>query len=98
MVFTLFSLASYAMYETASFQCPQCDSVYQVVRVEAESACDRAINCPVCHAPLRSRDGGFILKYFLTGPSKRSYAAARPGTRELARVSTANLKTAPSPA
>jgi len=63
------------MSDTASFQCPQCDAVYQVVRVEVEPACDCEINCPVCHAPLRSRDGQFILKYFLMGLAKHSHAA-----------------------
>jgi uncharacterized paraquat-inducible protein A len=75
MISIVSSLASAAMFETTSFQCPQCDAVYQVVRVEAESACDRDINCPVCHAPLRSRDGQFILKYFLMGKPKHSRAA-----------------------
>jgi hypothetical protein len=70
------------MFETAPFQCPQCDAVYQVVRVEAEAACDRDINCPVCHAPLRSRDGNFILKYFLMGQPKRSHAAYGVGARQ----------------
>jgi hypothetical protein len=72
MIFMVSSLASAAMFDTAPFQCPQCDAVYQVVRIEAEAACDRDINCPVCHAPLRSRDGHFILKYFLMGQPKRS--------------------------
>lgn len=65
---------SEAMPETSSFQCPQCDAVYEVVRVEADSADsaeDREINCPACHAPLRSRDGRFFLKYFLLGLPKR---------------------------
>jgi hypothetical protein len=64
--------ASLAMLETTSFQCPQCAAVYQVVRIEADSADDREINCPACHAPLRGRDGNFFLKYFMMGLPKRS--------------------------
>ena len=63
------------MSEISSFQCPQCDAIYQVVRVEAEPTSDREINCPVCRTPLRSRDGRFVLKYFLMRPPKRSHAA-----------------------
>jgi transcription initiation factor IIE alpha subunit len=59
------------MLDTSSFQCPQCAAAYQVVRVEAEEAADRDITCPACGAPLQGRDGSFILKYFLTGMSKR---------------------------
>jgi hypothetical protein len=102
MIFMLSSLASAAMFDTAPFQCPQCDAVYQVVRVEAEAACDRDINCPVCHAPLRSRDGHFIFKYFLMGQPKRSHAAytasARVNDALLSRgLSTASPKTVPLP-
>jgi transposase-like protein len=78
MILAISSLASAAMFATASFQCPQCDAVYQVVRVEAEVERDVDIHCPVCRAPLQGRDGRFILKYFLMGSPKRSYAAAHP--------------------
>jgi hypothetical protein len=78
------------MFDTSSFQCPQCAAAYQVVRVEADAAADRDIACPACGAPLQGRDGSFILKYFLTGLPKRPRSPAvhlSPHVSELRRVS-----------
>lgn len=51
-----------------SFQCPQCQATYKVVRVEAAAAPDRhAVNCVVCGQELASGDGSSFLKYFLVG-------------------------------
>jgi hypothetical protein len=49
-----------------SFVCPNCDALYELVKVEAglETA-DRAIACRSCGAPLSGREGKFVLKYFL---------------------------------
>ncbi len=66
------------MSEVSPFECPQCAAVYRVVRVEAEPADDRAITCPVCDAPLRGRDGRFILKYFLVGQARHARPRAAP--------------------
>jgi hypothetical protein len=56
--------------------CPNCDAVYEVVRVEAEDvAVDRELACLSCGAPLQARQGRFVLKYFLL---ERSYSAVTP--------------------
>ena len=48
------------------FTCPNCDAYYQVVKVEAgPETRDGELACRVCGAPLASRDGEFVLKYFL---------------------------------
>jgi hypothetical protein len=53
------------------FKCPLCTTRYYVVRVEADPSADVEINCLVCDQPLRSRDGQFILKYFLLDGPRR---------------------------
>jgi predicted RNA-binding Zn-ribbon protein involved in translation (DUF1610 family) len=58
------------------FNCPNCGALYEVVRVEAENvAIGRELACLSCGAPLQSRQGRFVLKYFLLG---RSYPAVTP--------------------
>jgi predicted RNA-binding Zn-ribbon protein involved in translation (DUF1610 family) len=58
------------------FNCPNCGARYEVVRVEAENvAIDCELACLSCGAPLQSRQGWFVLKYFLL---ERSYAAVTP--------------------
>ena len=48
------------------FNCPNCDAIYDLVRAEGESdTTDRDLVCLACGAPLQSREGRFILKYFL---------------------------------
>jgi transcription elongation factor Elf1 len=53
--------------------CPNCGSQYRVVRVEVDPAVSYGrIECRRCGGPLNSREGKFILKYFLVdGPRKR---------------------------
>lgn len=52
------------------FNCPNCGAAYDLVRVEAESiTTDRELVCLTCGAPLKSREGRFILKYFLLEPA-----------------------------
>ena len=51
----------------ASFQCPDCQAQYKVVRVEASPTDDRPLVCLSCGGPLHNRDGKFALKYFRTG-------------------------------
>jgi len=49
-----------------TFTCPNCNALYQLVKVEAGPETDnREIACPVCGAPLAGREGKFVLKYFL---------------------------------
>jgi hypothetical protein len=63
------------------FKCPNCTTRYQVVQVEADPSTDVEINCLVCDQPLRSRDGRFILKYFLLdGPRRKAPSRAKKGT------------------
>jgi predicted nucleic acid-binding Zn ribbon protein len=62
--------------ESPPFKCPNCEASYKVVRVEAAEANDPEITCRVCGAPLRGREGGFVLKYFLVErPGERKYGA-----------------------
>jgi hypothetical protein len=63
------------------FKCPNCTTRYHVVQVEADPSTNVEINCLVCDQPLRSRDGRFILKYFLLdGPRRRAGSSAKNGT------------------
>jgi hypothetical protein len=49
-----------------SFVCPNCDALCELVKVEAGlETVDRAVACRSCDAPLPSREGKFVLKYFL---------------------------------
>jgi predicted RNA-binding Zn-ribbon protein involved in translation (DUF1610 family) len=64
------------MGSSSCFNCPNCGALYEVVHVEAENvAIDRELACVSCGAPLQSRQGRFVLKYFLL---KRSYSAVTP--------------------
>jgi hypothetical protein len=58
-----------------SFTCPKCQALYQLVKVEAGSETnDRELTCLSCGGPLASRQGKFVLKYFLlrkATPSRR---------------------------
>jgi DNA-directed RNA polymerase subunit RPC12/RpoP len=54
------------MGSSSRFNCSNCGALYEVVHVEAESiAIDRELACLSCGAPLQSRQGRFLLKYFL---------------------------------
>jgi hypothetical protein len=46
---------------------------YKIVRVEADAAAapDDKVLCRNCDGELDARDGAFILKYFLVGPSRK---------------------------
>ena len=49
-----------------SFHCQNCNALYQVVKADADpEVAYRAITCRVCGAPLPSREGKFVIKYFL---------------------------------
>ena len=52
----------------ARFDCPNCNALYKVVRVEADPlTADSEITCRNCDAPLQGREGASVLKYFLVG-------------------------------
>jgi len=58
-----------------SFTCPNCQALYHIVKVEAgPETNDRELACRSCGAPLPSREGSLVLKYFLlrkAGPTRR---------------------------
>jgi hypothetical protein len=48
------------------FTCPNCQALYQIVKVEASPETDdREIICRACRYPLVAREGKLVLKYFL---------------------------------
>ena len=55
------------------FHCPNCNALYRVVEVEAgPDTIDCEVTCRNCGAPLASRRGNLILKYFLVGKPERT--------------------------
>ena len=59
--------------------CPNCNALYQVVKVEAgPQTAYRAINCRACGAPLPPREGKFVVKYFLLRTGGRIQRWRRP--------------------
>lgn len=59
------------MTKPVSFNCPNCNALYKMVRVEAApTAIEREIACRRCGAPLQGREGAFIFKYFLVDRPK----------------------------
>ena len=55
-----------------AFTCPNCQALYQVVKVEAGPETDnRELTCRVCGGPLAGREGKFVLKYFLLREATR---------------------------
>jgi hypothetical protein len=65
-------MASGRPHSFKSFSCPNCQALYQIVKVEAgpESVSDE-VPCRVCGAPLAGREGKFVLKYFLLREATR---------------------------
>jgi hypothetical protein len=59
------------------FDCPICGAQYKLVRVEADAAQDREINCRSCGGPLNGREGVFALKYFLVDRRRKTQAQAQ---------------------
>jgi transcription elongation factor Elf1 len=56
-----------------SFTCPNCQALYEIVKVEAGPESDsREIVCRACGAPLTAREEKFVLKYFLLRKGVRS--------------------------
>ena len=55
------------------FNCPNCNALYQVVKVEAgPETVDRDITCRACGAPLPAREGKSVMKYFILRKAGRS--------------------------
>jgi hypothetical protein len=62
-----------ATAQAVRFNCPNCDALYQLIRIEADSiTADRQIECLTCGTPLQGRQGRYALKYFLLDPSHRA--------------------------
>ena len=54
------------------FKCPNCDALYQIVKVETgPKSADCEITCSACGGPLPGRDGKFVMKYFLLRKASR---------------------------
>jgi hypothetical protein len=48
------------------FTCPDCQALYHLVKVEAgPETVEHPLACRACGASLPSREGRFVLKYFL---------------------------------
>jgi hypothetical protein len=61
------------MTEAIEFMCPNCDTEYKVVRIEAPATDSNPLLCLSCGAPLQDHEGKFALKYFRTdGPKRRT--------------------------
>jgi hypothetical protein len=65
------------------FNCPNCNALYEVVKVEPgpETTADREITCRVCGGPLPARDGAYVVKYFLLLKAARPDPRARRGSQ-----------------
>jgi hypothetical protein len=60
-----------------SFTCPNCQALYQIVKVEAgPESVFKDVPCRVCRAPLAGRDDKFVLKYFLLREATRAQKIA----------------------
>jgi hypothetical protein len=56
-----------------SFICSNCQALYHIVKVEAgPETVDHALTCRACGAPLPSREGKLVLKYFLLSKAGRT--------------------------
>jgi transposase-like protein len=61
-----------------SFTCPNCNALYQLVRVEAgPESVDRQPTCRDCGAPFNGRAGKFVLKYFMLRKAGRAQGERR---------------------
>jgi hypothetical protein len=50
----------------SSFNCPNCNALYQVVSIEAgPETVGRDLACRSCGGPLPGHEGKLVLKYFL---------------------------------
>ena len=64
-----------------SFNCPNCNALYQVVQAEAgPETVYSEIACRSCSAALPGREGKFVLKYFLLRKAGRVQKWKRAST------------------
>jgi hypothetical protein len=55
-----------AMNNWPFFNCPKCKALYHVVKVPAGlKSVGGEVTCRLCIEPLPSREGAYVLKYFL---------------------------------
>ena len=60
------------------FTCPNCQALYDVVKVEAGPETTlQEVTCLSCGGPLPAREGKFVLKYFLLREASRSQKSRR---------------------
>jgi predicted RNA-binding Zn-ribbon protein involved in translation (DUF1610 family) len=70
------------MPQRVHFNCPHCDALYHVVRIEAgPETADRQATCRACGAPLPVREGKVVFKYFLLRERAGFDPRARKGQR-----------------
>jgi predicted Zn finger-like uncharacterized protein len=61
-----------------SFTCPNCQALYDVVKVEAGPETTlHEVMCLSCGGPLLAREGKFVLKYFLLREASRAQKTRR---------------------
>jgi hypothetical protein len=62
----------------SSFHCPNCNALYQVIKVETgPETVGREITCLCCEAPLIGREGNLVVKYFLLQKGRRARSGER---------------------
>jgi predicted RNA-binding Zn-ribbon protein involved in translation (DUF1610 family) len=67
------------------FKCPNCDALYQVIKVEAgPETVNHELTCRACGGPLAGREGNFVLKYFLLRKAGRRQVWKRRSTLHVA--------------
>jgi hypothetical protein len=73
-----------AMVDASQFNCPNCNGLYHIVKVEAPPVMNEELTCLSCGGPLNGLEGRFILKYFFI--DRRSGKAKPLPGRKLRRV------------
>jgi predicted RNA-binding Zn-ribbon protein involved in translation (DUF1610 family) len=73
------------MVDASLFNCPNCNGLYHIVKVEAPPVMNEdQLTCLSCGGPLNGREGRFILKYFFI--DRRSGKAKPLLARKLRRA------------
>jgi hypothetical protein len=81
------------MVDASLFNCPNCNGLYQVVKVEAPPLLNEdQLTCLSCGGPLNALEGRFVLKYFFID---RRSARAKPLSARKLRKGEINGLTAP---
>ena len=66
-----------------TFTCPNCQALYEVVKVEAGPETTlQEVTCLSCGGPLAAREGKFVLKYFLLREASRVQKSRRRMARK----------------